>query len=216
MSDPAESELRSAFATRVQTLSPDMEARLRAVDYRSCARRRRRVWAATGAGGTALTGGVVAAVLMLTSGASIAQGGRLCRAHPRGRRSRPAIPRRTTSTATRRKPAYRTASTPTRALRRTTEFWVSTLRQVPINSSIPQGRRPSSWLPRLRPGRGCAGTGGQRRLGCCVRVLRRKHSRRDSSERLVFRLVAGRCLANVSEGHDQLNDEHLADVRKRL
>jgi len=74
MSELSESKLRSAFATRLQGLSPDREARLCAVDYRSRARRRRRVWAATGTGTTALTGGVVAAVLLLTSGASVAQG----------------------------------------------------------------------------------------------------------------------------------------------
>jgi hypothetical protein len=74
MSDLLESELRAAFATRLETVSPDREARLCAFDYRSRARRHRRVWAAMGTGGTVLTGGVVAAILMLSSGASGASG----------------------------------------------------------------------------------------------------------------------------------------------
>jgi hypothetical protein len=71
MNDLLESELRTAFAARLETVSPEREARLCAFDYRSRARRHRRVWAAMG---TALTGGVVAAILMLSSGASVAQG----------------------------------------------------------------------------------------------------------------------------------------------
>ena len=74
MSDLLESELRSAFAARLETLSPDRESRLCAFDYRSRARRHRRAWAAMGTGGTAVTGGVVAAILMLSSGASVAEG----------------------------------------------------------------------------------------------------------------------------------------------
>lgn len=74
MSDLRESELRSAFAARLEMLSAEREARLCAFDYRLRARRHRRVWAAIGTGGTALTGGVVAAILMLSSGASVAQG----------------------------------------------------------------------------------------------------------------------------------------------
>jgi len=74
MSDVLESELRTAFAGRLATVSPEREARLCAFDYRSRARRRRRVWAAMGTGGTALTGAVVAAILMLSSGASVAEG----------------------------------------------------------------------------------------------------------------------------------------------
>jgi hypothetical protein len=75
MSHPLESELRAAFAARLETVSPEREARLCALDYRSRARRHRRVWAAMGTGGTVLTGGVVvAAILMLSSGASVAQG----------------------------------------------------------------------------------------------------------------------------------------------
>jgi hypothetical protein len=74
MSDLPESELRSAFAARLETVSPEREARLCAFDYRSRARRHRRVWAAMGTGATALTGGVVAAILVLSSGASVAEG----------------------------------------------------------------------------------------------------------------------------------------------
>lgn len=75
MSYLPESELRSAFAARLEMLSPEREARLCAFDYRSRARRHRRVWAAMGTGGTALTGGVVAAaILILSSGASVAEG----------------------------------------------------------------------------------------------------------------------------------------------
>ncbi|MFZ1993965.1 MAG: hypothetical protein WAU75_07640 [Solirubrobacteraceae bacterium] len=74
MSDLPESELRTAFAARLATVSPEREARLSAFDYRSRARRHRRVWAAMGTAGTALTGGVVAAILMLSSGASVAEG----------------------------------------------------------------------------------------------------------------------------------------------
>lgn len=74
MSELLESELRTAFAARLETLSPQREARLCAFDYRSRARRHRRVWAAIGTGGTALAGGVVAAILMLSSGASVAEG----------------------------------------------------------------------------------------------------------------------------------------------
>jgi hypothetical protein len=74
MSDRLETELRTVFAARLEMVSPEREARLCAFDYRSHARRHRRVWAAMGTGGTALTGGVVAAILMLSSGASIAEG----------------------------------------------------------------------------------------------------------------------------------------------
>ena len=74
MSDLAKRELRAAFNARLETLSPEREARLRAVDYRSRTRRHRRIWAAMGTGGTALTGGAVAAILMLSSGASVAEG----------------------------------------------------------------------------------------------------------------------------------------------
>ena len=75
MSDLPESELRSAFAARLKTLSPEREARLRAFDYRrSRARRHRRAWAAVGTGGAALTGGIAAALLTLSSGATVAEG----------------------------------------------------------------------------------------------------------------------------------------------
>lgn len=74
MSDLPESKLRTAFAARLEMLSPEREARLRAFDYRSRARRHRSVWAAMGTAGTALTGGIVAAILMLSSGASVAEG----------------------------------------------------------------------------------------------------------------------------------------------
>lgn len=74
MSDLLESELRTAFAARLERLSPEREARLCAFDYRSRTRRHRRVWAAMGTGATALTGGIVAAILMLSSGASVAEG----------------------------------------------------------------------------------------------------------------------------------------------
>jgi len=69
-----ESELRTAFAVRLETLSPEREARLCDFDYRSRVRRRRRTWAAMGTGGTALTGGLLAAILLLSSGASVAEG----------------------------------------------------------------------------------------------------------------------------------------------
>ncbi len=74
MNDLLESELRTAFAARIETLSPQREARLCAFDYRSRARRHRRIWAAMGTSGTALTGGAVAAILILSSGASVAEG----------------------------------------------------------------------------------------------------------------------------------------------
>lgn len=74
MNERLESELRTAFADRLQTLSPEREARLRTFDYRSRTRRRRKVSAAIGTGATALTGGAVAAVLLLSSSASVAEG----------------------------------------------------------------------------------------------------------------------------------------------
>lgn len=74
MSDLPESELRSAFAARLEMLSPEREARLRAFDYRSRAGRHRGVRTAIGAGATALVGGVVVAIVMLSSGASVAEG----------------------------------------------------------------------------------------------------------------------------------------------
>lgn len=74
MIDVLESELRSAFAARLETLAPERETRLRAFDYdRSRTRRHRRAWAAMGTGGTVLMGGIAAAFLMLYSGASIAE-----------------------------------------------------------------------------------------------------------------------------------------------
>jgi hypothetical protein len=74
MNDVLESDLRAAFMARFEAVAPERELRLRAFDYRSRTTRRRRLWAATGTGGTALTGGVVAAILMLSSGASVAEG----------------------------------------------------------------------------------------------------------------------------------------------
>ncbi len=72
--DPLESDLRAAFAARFASVAPERELRLRAYDYRSPTTRRRRLWAAMGTGATALTGGVVATILMLSSGASVAEG----------------------------------------------------------------------------------------------------------------------------------------------
>jgi hypothetical protein len=75
MSQLTESELLEAFAARLKTLSPEREERLLAFDYHpSRARRRGRAWAAIGTGGTALVGGIAAAILMLSSGASVAEG----------------------------------------------------------------------------------------------------------------------------------------------
>jgi hypothetical protein len=74
MNDLSESDLRAAFKARFETVAPERELRLGTFDYRSRTTRRRRLWAATGTGGTALTGGVVAAILMLSSGASVAEG----------------------------------------------------------------------------------------------------------------------------------------------
>ena len=74
MNDLVESDLRAAFTARFETVAPERELRLRTFDYRSRTTRRHRLWAATGTAGTALTGGVVAAILTLSSGASIAEG----------------------------------------------------------------------------------------------------------------------------------------------
>ena len=74
MNDLLESDLRAAFTARFETVAPGRELRLRTFDYRLRTTRRRRLWAAMGTGGTALTGGVVAAILMLSSGASVAEG----------------------------------------------------------------------------------------------------------------------------------------------
>lgn len=74
MNDVPESDLRAAFTARFETVAPERELRLRTFDYRSHTTRRRSLWAAMGTGGTALTGGVVAAILMLSSGASVAEG----------------------------------------------------------------------------------------------------------------------------------------------
>jgi hypothetical protein len=74
MKDLLESDLRAAFTARFETVAPDRELRLRTFDYRSRTTRRRRLWAATGTCGTALAGGVAAAILALSSGASVAEG----------------------------------------------------------------------------------------------------------------------------------------------
>jgi hypothetical protein len=74
MNELLESDLRAALTARFETVAPERELRLRTFDYRSRATRRRRLWAAMGTGGTALTGGVVAAILALSSGASVAEG----------------------------------------------------------------------------------------------------------------------------------------------
>lgn len=74
MNDLVESDLRAAFTARFESVAPERELRLRTFDYRSRTTRRRRIWTAMGTGGTALTGGVLAAILTLSSGASIAQG----------------------------------------------------------------------------------------------------------------------------------------------
>jgi hypothetical protein len=66
MNDVPESDLRAAFTARFETVAPERELRLRTFDYRSRTTRRRRLWAAIGTGGTALTGGAVAAILMLS------------------------------------------------------------------------------------------------------------------------------------------------------
>lgn len=75
MNDLLESDLPAAFAARLETVSPEREARLRAYDYHSRTGRRRTLVAALGASGSAVTGGIVAAVLLLSSGASIAYAG---------------------------------------------------------------------------------------------------------------------------------------------
>ncbi len=74
MNDLLESDLRAAFMARFEAVGPERELRLGTFDYRSRTIRRRRLWAAMGTGGTALTGGLVAAILMLSSGASVAEG----------------------------------------------------------------------------------------------------------------------------------------------
>jgi hypothetical protein len=74
MNDLPESDLRAAFAARFETVSPERELRLRTFDYRTRTTRRRRLWTAMGTCGTALAGGAVAAILALSSGASIAEG----------------------------------------------------------------------------------------------------------------------------------------------
>ncbi|MEO9118356.1 MAG: hypothetical protein ABI355_04500 [Solirubrobacteraceae bacterium] len=75
MNDPVEAQLRAAFEAKLRGVSPEREARLRAFDYRSrTTRHRQQVWAIVGASSTALAGAIVAAVLILSSGASAAYG----------------------------------------------------------------------------------------------------------------------------------------------
>lgn len=75
MSDLLEADLRAAFATRLEEVSAEREARLRAFDYRSNTARRRRIWATLGASSSALAAGIVAAILLLSSGTSVAYAG---------------------------------------------------------------------------------------------------------------------------------------------
>jgi hypothetical protein len=75
MNDPVEAQLRAAFEAKLRGVSLEREARLRAFDYRSrTTRHRQQVWAIVGASGTAVAGAIVAAVLILSSGASAAYG----------------------------------------------------------------------------------------------------------------------------------------------
>ncbi len=75
MTDPVETQLRAAFEAKLQSISPEREARLRAFDYRSrTTHHRQKVWAALGASSTALAGAIVGAILILSSGASAAYG----------------------------------------------------------------------------------------------------------------------------------------------
>jgi hypothetical protein len=74
MNDVLESDLRAAFTARFETVAPERELRLRMFDYRARTTRRRKLWAAMGTCGTALAGGAVAAILTLSSGASVAEG----------------------------------------------------------------------------------------------------------------------------------------------
>lgn len=75
MNDLLESELQAAFASRLDAVSPEREARLLALDYRTKVIRRRRLWAALGASGSALTGVGVAVFVLLASGTSVAYAG---------------------------------------------------------------------------------------------------------------------------------------------
>lgn len=75
MGDPSATELKAAFAARVESLEPEREARLQSFDYPAYRRRHRRIWAAAaGTAGTAVSGAIAAAVVMLSSGASVAEG----------------------------------------------------------------------------------------------------------------------------------------------
>jgi hypothetical protein len=67
MSDLIEQELRDVFASRVEVVVPRVIARLSTVDFQP-RRTRRRLLAKIGAGSSVVTGGVVAAVLLLGSG----------------------------------------------------------------------------------------------------------------------------------------------------
>jgi hypothetical protein len=70
-----ESDLRAAFAARLESVAPEREARLRAFDYRSRNARRHRLWALIGASSSALTAAIVAVIVLLSSGAPVAYAG---------------------------------------------------------------------------------------------------------------------------------------------
>lgn len=76
MNDLLEDSLRDIYAVYDASYDPTPAlARLQAHAYRPRRSRRRRLWAAVGASGAALTGGAVTAVLLLSSGASVAYAG---------------------------------------------------------------------------------------------------------------------------------------------
>jgi hypothetical protein len=75
MSDSLELQLRAAFDTRLETLRPEREDRLCAFDYGSRASFVRRRLAAFSAAVTVSVAGLVAAILLLASGASVAFAG---------------------------------------------------------------------------------------------------------------------------------------------
>lgn len=70
-----ESELRSAFLERLESLTPDIEERLQNFDYRVQNRRGRPRTRIAGAIGTAVLGGGAAAILLFSSGTTAAYAG---------------------------------------------------------------------------------------------------------------------------------------------
>ncbi len=75
MTDQLESRLSAAFAVKLQALPPEREARLRAFDYGARTGRRNKLVALIGSSTAAMIGSIVAAILLLSSGAPAAYAG---------------------------------------------------------------------------------------------------------------------------------------------